>query len=201
VSTAPSPTPGTPSTTSAGASAPLARRRGRPPGPPRLPARPNASEQARRQAALILDVLAGVRTPLAAATVLEVAPVRYYQLEARAVDGLIAACEPRSRGRQPAGPDQAASSTRMTKLEGERRRLEGEVARLHALLRLSRLSMGVKPPPQASAPKPGGRKPRRAVVRALKHARAALAAPAPATAPSPSPTQQSPAISAGAARM
>ena len=65
----------------------------------------------RRLAAVILDVLAGSRTPPQAAEALGVSLPRYYQLEARALGGLVAACESRPRGRQPevdggAGPRQ-----------------------------------------------------------------------------------------------
>jgi hypothetical protein len=146
------------------------RRRGRPPGPA-APRRQDPSDQARRQAALILEVLAGTRTPAAAASALEVAPVRYYQIEARAIDGLIAACEPRSRGRQPLAAEQVASSARVRSLEAECRRLGAEAARLQALLRLNRLSLGVKPPPTPPPATAGKRRPRRASVRALRHAR------------------------------
>lgn len=171
-------------------------RRGRPPGPRRLPARLGASAQARRQAALILDVLAGARTPTAAAAVLEVPPVRYYQLEARAVDGLVAACEPRTPGRPAGSADQISSHARLVKLEGECRRLEAEVARLQALLRMSRLTLGVKPPSAPPTPKPGERKARRARVRALKHART-TAAVLPTAAPT---AAASSAVGGGAAR-
>src|SRR5580658_2096080 len=119
----------------------LPRRRGRPPGSPAV-VRRAPSDQARRQAALILEVLAGTRTPTAAATALEVAPVRYYQIEARAIDGLVAACEPRSCGRQPLSSEAVASSQRVKTLESDCQRLIAEVARLQALLRLNRLSLG-----------------------------------------------------------
>jgi hypothetical protein len=147
----------------------LPRRRGRPPGSPSV-VRRAPSDQARRQAALILEVLAGTRTPTAAATALEVAPVRYYQIEARAIDGLVAACEPRSCGRQPL-PAEAASSQRVRTLESDCQRLGAEVARLQALLRLNRLSLGVKPPPPPPVPAHGKRRARRPSVRALRVAK------------------------------
>jgi len=71
------------------------------------------------------------------------------------------------------------------RLESECRRLTGELARLQALLRLNRLTLGVAPPPAPAAkPAGGGRKPRRATVRALRHARATAPPPA-ATVPVP----------------
>jgi hypothetical protein len=45
----------------------------------------------KRQAAAILEVLAGARTPTEAATALAVSLPRYYQLESRALEGLVAA--------------------------------------------------------------------------------------------------------------
>ena len=63
------------------------RRRQTPP-----PSAAGASPQARRQAATILEVLAGVRRPSEAAQVLEISLPRYYQLEQRALAGLVSAC-------------------------------------------------------------------------------------------------------------
>lgn len=62
---------------------------------------PPREAEAKRLAAVVLDVLAGSRTPPQAAETLGVSLPRFYQLEARAVGGLIAACESRPRGRQP----------------------------------------------------------------------------------------------------
>ena len=59
-----------------------------------------ASMDARRIAGAILEVLAGIRTITDVALTLGIAPARYYHLEARAIAGLIAACEPRSSGPQ-----------------------------------------------------------------------------------------------------
>src|SRR4051794_11117365 len=60
---------------------------------------PEASSEARRLAAAILEVLAGVRGPTEMSQVLGISLARYYQLERRALAGLLAACEPRRRGR------------------------------------------------------------------------------------------------------
>src|SRR5262245_19467419 len=64
---------------------------------------PEASREAKRLAAAILEVLAGTQTPAEAARALGVSVARYYQLEVRGLAGLVAACEShRGRGRQPA---------------------------------------------------------------------------------------------------
>ena len=74
--------------------------------------RPGTSEvaiEAKRLAAVILEVLAGGRTPTGAATALGIRLPRYYLWEERAVQGLVAACEPRPRGRA-ASPDRQLAS-------------------------------------------------------------------------------------------
>ena len=52
---------------------------------------PDASRGAKQLAAVVLDVLAGSRTPPQAAETLGVSLPRYYQLEAGALGGLVAA--------------------------------------------------------------------------------------------------------------
>jgi hypothetical protein len=51
--------------------------------------------EAQRLAAMILECLAGVRAPPSAAEILGISLPRYYQLEARALQGLVAALAPR----------------------------------------------------------------------------------------------------------
>ena len=68
--------------------------------PTAKPAKGEVSREAKRLAAVILDVLAGSRTPTQAAEGLEQSLPRYYQLEARGLGGLQEPCEPRPRGRQ-----------------------------------------------------------------------------------------------------
>jgi hypothetical protein len=118
------------------------------------------SREAQRQAALILEVLAGVRTPTQAAEVLSVSVPRYYQLEGRALGGLLAACEPCPRGRV------RNPNRELAMLRRQHERLQRELARLQALVRLAQRSIGLAPP--APAPKDGSKKRRRrARVRAL----------------------------------
>src|SRR5262245_28737525 len=88
-----------------GRSAPGAERPAEPPAPlapeagPAGSPFPAARPEARRLAAAILEVLAGAQLPAEAARGLGVSLARYYQLEVRAVAGLVAACEGRRRGR------------------------------------------------------------------------------------------------------
>jgi len=149
------------------------RRRGRPTGSIRPPAAA-ASSEARRQAAAILEVLAGMRTPADAAGVLGVSLARYYLWEQRALAGLLAACEPRPRGPGP----RATAEAQLASLQKQVARLQRDCARQQALLRVSQRAVGL---PSAEARKPAAKKPgsrsrrRRPTVRALKAA-AALAA-------------------------
>jgi hypothetical protein len=119
------------------------------------------SAAARKQAAAILEVLAGARTPAQAATALTVSLPRYYQLEQRALEGLLVACEPcRARGRVRTEANVAAG----LRLENER--LQRELGRQQALVRLVQRHVGLTPPapPIREA---GKKRRRRPVARAL----------------------------------
>jgi hypothetical protein len=124
-----------------------------------VPLAPEATREARRLAAVILEVLAGVRQPPQAAEALQLSLPRYYQVELRALRGLLAACEPRPRGRHP---DVARE---LTVLRQQHARLERELARQQALLRLAQRAVGVIP--AAPAPKTSRKKGRRRQARAL----------------------------------
>ena len=114
------------------------------------PLAPDASKEAKRLAAVILEVLAGVRQPPQAAEVLQLSLPRYYQVELRALRGLLTACEPRPRGRRP------EAARELTALRQQNARLQRELARQQALLRLAQRAVGVAPaapPPKASRKK------------------------------------------------
>ncbi len=117
--------------------------------------------EGRLLAAAILEVLAGMRTPTDAARALTVSVPRYYALEARGLEGLVLACEPRGRKGRRRNPEREVE-----RLRKEVERLEKECARRQALLRAASRAVGLGP---ASA-KPDGKRRRRPVVRALKAA-------------------------------
>jgi hypothetical protein len=119
----------------------------------------DASRDARRVAAAVLEVLAGARTPAEASAALGLSLPRYYQVEQQALRGLTAACEPRPRGRQ-VRPDQEAS-----KLRRENARLRRDVLRQQALVRAVQRSVGLAPP--APPPRAAGKKRRRHQARGL----------------------------------
>lgn len=123
-----------------------------------------ASSEAKRLAAAILEVLAGVRTTSDAAAAVGLSLTRYYQVESRALAGLVQACEPRSKGPQPSPERQ------VTALRRDNERLQREVARQQTLVRLSQRSIGLAAPAPPAKTPAGGKKPRRRrpVARALQ---------------------------------
>jgi hypothetical protein len=158
-------------------SAPLRARR-------RAPAPAGGTSPARLQAAVILEVLAGVRRPTEAAQALSVSLPRYYQLERRALAGFLAACEPAPRG------PRIDPARRLTALERENQRLQRECDRQRALVRMAERSLGLAAPVGAKPPTNGKeqaakngsklRRRRRASVRALQVVRGLRADDAPA---------------------
>lgn len=118
-----------------------------------------ASRDARRVAAIVLEVLAGGRTPTEAAQALEISLPHYYHLETRALRGLLSACEPAPRGRLP-NPAQE-----LARLQRDKERLQREVLRQQALVRAAQRSVGLPAPPPP--PKKAGKKTRRRLARAL----------------------------------
>jgi hypothetical protein len=127
-----------------------------------VPLAPAESKESKHLAAVILEVLAGVRTPLQAAEALQVSLPRYYQLEVRALRGLVAACAPKPQGRQPR-TDRAEAVLRR-----ENEHLRRELTRQQSLVRFTQRQIGLAPP----APKPATAKKRkrRPAVRALQMA-------------------------------
>jgi hypothetical protein len=125
-------------------------------------AKDDASREAKKMAAILLDVLAGSRTPTQAAETLGVSLPRYYQLESRGLDGLLMACEPRPRGRQ------TSSKAADEALRRDNERLRRELSRQQSLVRLTQRTLGVAPPPPV---KPTAkRKARKPTVRAMRRA-------------------------------
>jgi hypothetical protein len=134
--------------------------------------------EAQRLAAAILEVLAGLRSPPQAAELLGISLPRYYQLEARALEGLVAALAPRPKGKQP------ALENRVRQLEKELEAARRACARQEALVRVTQRSLGLAAlagPPVRTAAKTGAqadaaastgrrRKSRKPMLRALKAA-------------------------------
>jgi hypothetical protein len=125
------------------------------------------ASEAQRLAATILEVLAGLRSPTEASQALAISLPRYYQLEARALAGLVAALAPRPKGKQP------SLENRVRLLEKQLAAAHRQCARQEALVRVTQRTLGLTMATsvKSKAPEPIGRKKRRPTVRALKAAR------------------------------
>ena len=126
------------------------------------------SPEAKRQAAVILEVLSGLRRTEDASGAMQVALPRYYVLETRALQGMISALEPRPKGRQRRPEDEIAT------LRKDQQRLQRELSRSQALVRASQRALGIPQAPKdddKSKLGPTGRKKRRATVRAVRTVR------------------------------
>jgi hypothetical protein len=119
----------------------------------------------------MLEVWSGVRTTQAASEAMGIAVTRFYQLEARALQMVVSAMEPRKRGRQ------RTAESELGKLAAEKQRLQRDLERFQALYRTSQRSLGVAiakvPPPQKNAA-PGSKRKRGPRKRARGQAVAAV---------------------------
>jgi hypothetical protein len=117
---------------------------------------------ARREAAAVLEVLAGVRTPQQAAEALEVSLPTYFNLETRALRGLMIACSHNPRGRQRSlAPQLREANTRLANLERQ-------VQRYQALLRTAQRTVGLSPTVEPARGVKGKGRRKKPMVRALR---------------------------------
>jgi hypothetical protein len=144
-----------------------------------------ATPEARRWAAAILEVLAGVRTPTEAAEALAVSLPRYYAMELRALHGLLAGCEPRPVGRVQSPHSQ------LQELQKECERLRRQAARQQALLRVAQRTVGLPAATangktaagkEAGAKKGRRRRPRARALRVVERLQEGVPAAGPAIA-------------------
>ena len=113
------------------------------------------SDAARRLAALLLEAWCGVRTTQSASEAMGVALPRYYQLEARVLEAIVLALEPRSRGRK------TTPASELAKLRSERNKILRQVERYQTLYRVSQRALGVSEAKVAKAGKETGKRRRR----------------------------------------
>jgi len=130
------------------------------------------SDGARRSAAVILEVLSGVRGTAEACEALSITPMRYYVLETRALQGLVGALEPRPRGKRRSAEDE------MREIRREKQKLERELARTRALVRAAERTIGIPAAGAKSKIGVDGKKKRRRQPERAGRAIAALRAPA-----------------------
>jgi hypothetical protein len=114
------------------------------------------SSAARKSVAAILEALSGEIGTGEAAELLGVSLSRYYQLEGRALTGMLAALEPKKRGYQKT-PEREISG-----LEAEKKKLERELRRHQSLLRAAHRSLGLARKGRKKASLKGGTRKHRA---------------------------------------
>ncbi len=115
------------------------------------------SKQAKQLMVVILETLAGACGTSEAAERLSISLSRYYQLETRALQGMLKALEPLPRG------PKKTKDTEIRALRAEKRGLERELRQALSLLRAASRSVGVKPRrKRAASRKKGARRKRRA---------------------------------------
>jgi len=129
------------------------------------------SDTARRSAAVILEVLSGIRATAEACEALSITPMRYYVLETRALQGLVGALEPRPRGKKRSAEDEVREIRR------EKQKLERELARTRALVRAAERTIGIPAAGAKSKIGTDGKKKRRRRPERAGRAIAALRAP------------------------
>ena len=132
---------------------------------PQGPRMNEASREARKLAAAILEVMGGARLPSDAAKAMGISLPRYYLLESRALNGLLFACEPRRIGRV------RSTENELTAARKEVQQLQQECARYSALVRAAQRTIGLSQPQPPKPGEKGKRGPKRKpTVRALKAA-------------------------------
>ena len=110
------------------------------------------SREAIRRMTVLLEVLSGLRGPTEGAQALGINQTRYYQLETMGLQGIVAAMEPRPRGRRPRPAEE-----RIASLEAELSVLRQDLCSAHALLRQAQRAIGLSEPASTRA-SPKGRK-------------------------------------------
>lgn len=95
------------------------------------------SKHSRKAVAAILEALSGDIGTSEASELLGVSLSRYYQLEAKALQGMLAALEPKKRGIQK------TPEREILGLKAEKRLLEKELRRQQSLLRAANRSLGL----------------------------------------------------------
>jgi hypothetical protein len=125
-----------------------------------VPQAMGGSETAKKTSALILEVLAGLRSPAEGSEALGFSSVRYYLMERRALAGMVQTLEPRPKERY-------RLEETLVRLTREKTRLEQELGRMQALVRAAQRTVGVPPAPSREKKK-GQPHRKRPVIRALK---------------------------------
>ena len=126
------------------------------------PAVLSGSEASKKQAAVILEVLSGTTTTVDGSRSLGISLPRYYQIESRALQGMLTALEPRKRGKR------SEPTHELEQLRRDNERLRRDVTRFQALLRASQRAIGLTAPKALDKSKLAGKRRRRKTARALR---------------------------------
>jgi hypothetical protein len=127
------------------------------------------SQQAKERAAIVLEVLAGTLQVSEASEKLQINAPAYYNLEARALQGLVKGCESRAKG------PGINYRKQIRELEEQNRKLEREARRYQSLTRAAQKAIGLMEIRQES-PASGngtGKKPKKRTPRKVRAQRAA----------------------------
>ena len=136
---------------------------------------PATCSEAQRRGAVILEVLAGVRSAVQGAAALGISVNHYYLLERQALHALVAACAPRPKGQRP------DAERRLRMLTQALERSQRECQRQAALVRATQRAVGLPATPperpvgksrRGKAGPASATRRRRTSVRALRLARA-----------------------------
>jgi hypothetical protein len=129
--------------------------------------------ETKRRAAMVLEVLAGMRTPSEAASALGLSVSCYYLLERKALQGLLNGCQP-----QPKGSPRLGLERQLARLQKELDKSRQECLRQASLVRATQRAMGLpavaKPagPSKANSGKEGKKSRRlRPTIRAMRAAK------------------------------
>ena len=116
------------------------------------------SKGAKASLVVILETLSGTCTTGEAAERMQISLSRYYQLETRALQGMLSALEPRPRG------PRRTKDAEIKALKAEKREVERELRRAMSLLRAASRSVGVKAKKKGAKKKRARRRARGATV-------------------------------------
>jgi hypothetical protein len=109
----------------------------------------------------ILEVMAGTLGPSEAAAALGISAPKYYMVETRALEGMLAACEPRRPGYAHTPERELAS------LKKKYGKMERECARYQALARAAQRTVGLSTAKAKQGESKKGKRKRKPTVRAL----------------------------------
>ena len=130
--------------------------------------------EAKRRAAIVLEVLAGMRTPSEGAAALGLSVSCYYLLERKALQGLLDGCQP-----QPKGAPGPGLERQVARLQKQLDKSRQECLRQASLVRATQRAMGLPGvakaagPSKANSAKEGKKtKRRRPTIRAMRAAKA-----------------------------